>query len=60
LATVAPVGDAANHDGVDVEPEAERKHRVTVAPPARRDQNGAAVRYASGEEGEVVATDGSR
>ena len=43
LATVAPVGDAANHDGVDVEPEAERNHPATVAPPARREQDGVPV-----------------
>ena len=60
LATVAPVGDATNHDGVDLEPEAERKHPATVAPPATREQDDVPFRYASGEEGGVSATDGSR
>jgi hypothetical protein len=30
------VSDAGNHDGIDVEPEPEREHRLTVAPAARR------------------------
>ena len=60
LATAAPVGDAANHDGVDVEPEAERNHAATVAPPARCEQDSVPVRYAAEEEGGVSATDGSR
>jgi hypothetical protein len=58
-ATVAPMGDGTDHDGVDVEPEAERKHQPTVAPPGRREQDGVLARYASGEEGEVMAA-GSR
>jgi hypothetical protein len=41
------VGDATNHHSVDVEPEAERNHQATVAPPARREQDGVPARYAS-------------
>jgi hypothetical protein len=56
---VAPVCDAADHDGVHVEPEAEWEHQPTVAPPERCEQDGVLARYASGEEREVVAA-GSR
>ena len=37
-AAVAAMGDAADEHGVDVEPEAEREHRATVAPPPAREQ----------------------
>lgn len=60
LVAAAAVSYAVREHGVDVEPEAERNHPATVAPPARREQDGVPVRYASGEEGGVSATDGSR
>jgi hypothetical protein len=56
---VAAVRDAGDQDRVYVEPEAEREHPATVAPPPRREEDGVPARYASGEEGEVVAA-GSR
>ena len=36
------MGDATDDDGVDVEPEAEREHPATVAPPPGREQDRAA------------------
>ena len=59
LATVAPMGDGTDQDGVDLEPEAERKHRATVAPPPGREQDGGPARYPSDDEREVLAA-GSR
>jgi hypothetical protein len=53
------VRDGVDDHGVDVEPEAEREHSATVAPPQGVNRIESQARYASGEEGEVVA-DGSR
>ena len=53
------MGDATDDDGVDVEPEAEREHQATVAPPSGGDQR-AGRRYAPEEEGVVPDGDGSR
>ena len=56
---VRAVSDAAEDHGVDLEPEAERKHRATVAPPPGREQDGLPPRYPSDDEREVLAA-GSR
>ena len=34
LVAVRAMGDATDDNGVDVEPEAEREHQATVAPPS--------------------------
>ena len=52
--------DALDDHNVDVESEPERDHRVTVAPPRRRDAEREPGRYASGEVGVEAGADGSR
>ncbi len=60
LLAVRAVSDAVDDHGVDVEPEAEREHGATVAPPSggeqaadpRRRKEAAARELASGDGGE--------
>ena len=53
------MGDATDDNGVDVEPEAEREHQATVAPPSSADQL-RGRRYVPEEEGVVPDGVGSR
>ena len=53
------MGDATDDNGVDVEPEAEREHQATVAPPSGADQL-PGRRYVPEEEGVVPDGVGSR
>ena len=59
LVAVAAMGDATEDNGVDVEPEAEREHQATVAPPSGADQLPGS-RYVPDEEGVVPDGVGSR
>ena len=59
LLAVRAVSDAVDDHGVDVEPEAEREHSATVAPP-RAENRTVSRRARIRRGGEVVATDGNR
>ena len=55
-----PMRNALDDHGGDIEPESEREHRVTVAPPPRGEAERELGRYVSGEARVCAGADGSR
>jgi hypothetical protein len=50
------MGNAVHEDGVDIEPEAKRRHQRTVTPLAAREQERPDGRYFAGEAGVAAAS----